>query len=90
MKKEQNAERQEGGSLLEALRLDRTQLTQEQLCRRCGIPLRTYARWVSGETQARPTIAQVKALCRELGLTINELPDDFGPMMRSHSQEEVE
>ncbi|MCT7980873.1 helix-turn-helix domain-containing protein [Laspinema olomoucense] len=90
MKREQNAERQEGGSLLEALRIDRTQLTQEELCRRCGIPLRTYARWVSGETQGRPTISQVKALCRELGVSIDELPDDFGPIVRSHSQEEGE
>ncbi|MBE7386233.1 MAG: helix-turn-helix transcriptional regulator [Leptolyngbya sp. SIO1E4] len=55
-------------------------LTQEELSRRCNIPLRTYVRWETGEVTPRPTIAQVKALCRELKITIEELPDDFGPV----------
>lgn len=54
-------------------------LTQEELSRRCNIPLRTYQRWEAGETIARPTIPQVKALCRELKIPIEKLPDDFGP-----------
>jgi len=41
--------------------------------------LRTYVRWETGEATPRPTIPQVKALCRELGVAIEELPDEFGP-----------
>lgn len=59
---------------------DNLQLTQEELSRRCGIPLRTYVRWETGEVTPRPTIAQVKALCRELKIAIDELPDNFGPL----------
>ncbi|GET44292.1 helix-turn-helix domain-containing protein [Microseira wollei] len=66
-------------SPLERLR-ERIGLTQEELCRRCGIPLRTYARWVAGDGVSRPNIPQIKALCRELGISIEELPDDFGPL----------
>jgi transcriptional regulator with XRE-family HTH domain len=66
-------------SALKQLR-DRLGLTQEELSRRCGIPLRTYVRWETGEATPRPTIRQVKALCRELKISIDELPDDFGPV----------
>jgi putative transcriptional regulator len=69
-------------SPLEHLR-ERVGLTQEELSRRCGIPLRTYARWVAGDGITRATIPQIKALCRELGISIEELPDDFGPSERS-------
>jgi putative transcriptional regulator len=58
-------------------------LTQEELSRRCRIPLRTYQRWESGESAARPNIPQVKALCRELKIAIEDLPDEFGPAGRS-------
>jgi putative transcriptional regulator len=68
-----------GESPLKQLR-DRAGLTQEELARRCGVPLRTYQRWEAGETVARPTVPQVKALCRELEIPIEELPDEFGPV----------
>ena len=65
-------------SALKQLR-DRLGLTQEELSRRCGILLRTYVRWDTGEAMPRSTIPQMKALCRELGVAIEELPDEFGP-----------
>ncbi|HEY9627681.1 MAG TPA: helix-turn-helix transcriptional regulator [Coleofasciculaceae cyanobacterium] len=71
-----------GESPLKQLR-EKAGLTQEELSRRCGIPLRTYQRWESGESAARPNIPQVKALCRELKIAIEELPDEFGPGGRS-------
>lgn len=71
-----------GESQLKHLR-EQAGLTQEELSRRCGIPLRTYQRWESGESAARPSIPQVKALCRELKISIEELPDEFGPPKRS-------
>ena len=65
-------------SALKQLR-DRLGLTQEELSRRCGILLRTYVRWETGEAMPRPTIPQVKALCRGLRVAIEDLPDEFGP-----------
>ena len=68
----------EGEAPLRQLR-ERAGLTQEELARRCGIPLRTYQRWETGETAARPSIRQIKALCRELNILVEELPDELGP-----------
>ena len=83
--------RQEGDSVLESLRLERTTLTQDEFAVACGIPRTTYQRWVSGKTSAKLTLPQLKAIARLLQIhSINELPDDFGPRDRSHSQEEVE
>ena len=83
--------RQEGDSVLEALRLERTGFTQEEFAVHCGIPYATYRRWVKGQTLAKPTLTQLKAIARLLGIkTIDELPDDFGPRVRSHSEEKPE
>jgi transcriptional regulator with XRE-family HTH domain len=68
----------EGESALRQLR-ERAGLTQEELARRCGIPVRTYQRWETGETAARPSVRQIKALCRELNIAIEDLPDEFAP-----------
>lgn len=74
----------EGESTLRQLR-EHAGLTQEELARRCGIPVRTYQRWETGETAARPSVKQVKALCRELKIPIEDLPDEFAPR-RSQSE----
>jgi transcriptional regulator with XRE-family HTH domain len=74
----------EGESTLRQLR-ERAGLTQEELARRCGIPVRTYQRWETGETEARPSVRQIKALCRELKIPIEDLPDEFAPR-RSQSK----
>lgn len=71
--------RQEGDSILELLRLQKTNLTQNEFCVRCGIPLATYQRWIRGDGPARPTISQLKALAELLEIEkIKDLPDDFG------------
>ena len=69
---------QEGEKSLKQLR-EGASLTQEELARRSGIPLRTYQRWETGETAARPNIRQIKALCKELNVPIEDLPDEFAP-----------
>lgn len=75
-----NKRKQESDSILETLRIERTQLSQDELASKCGIPRATYMRWISGRTEARPTLPQLKKLCKELGINhIDELPDDFGP-----------
>ncbi|HEY9674722.1 MAG TPA: helix-turn-helix transcriptional regulator [Waterburya sp.] len=76
----------EGESTLRPLR-ERAGLTQEELARRCGIPVRTYQRWETGETEARPSVRQIKALCRELKIPIEDLPDEFAPR-RSQSEDD--
>jgi len=35
--------------------------------------------WETGKDEPELTIAQVKALCRALGKSLEELPEDFGP-----------
>jgi transcriptional regulator with XRE-family HTH domain len=80
MKPANKRQKQESESALEILRIDRTHLSQDELASRCGIPRATYQRWISGKTPARPTIAQLKRLCRELGIErIDDLPEEFGP-----------
>lgn len=70
----------ESDSPLESLRIERTHLTQDQFAQQCNIPRRTYQRWISGETEARPTPRQWKAMMRLLQIqNIDEIPDDFGP-----------
>ncbi|MEY2833401.1 MAG: hypothetical protein RLZZ574_2660 [Cyanobacteriota bacterium] len=68
---------EESDSPLESLRIERTEYSQEEFAKRCGIPLRTYTRWILGETKAKLSPAQVKAICKELNITVEEIPDDF-------------
>ena len=68
---------EESESPLEALRIERTNYSQEEFAKRCGIPLRTYTRWIAGTTKAKLSPAQIKAVCTELNLSVHEIPDDF-------------
>ena len=61
-------------------------LTQAELARQIPdksgtkpISQRAVSAWERGEYQPELTIPQMKALCRALGVTLNELPDDCGP-----------
>ncbi|MFM2065011.1 MAG: hypothetical protein RLZZ507_4682 [Cyanobacteriota bacterium] len=71
--------KQESDSPLDALRIERTTLNQDEFAMKCGIPRATYYRWISGRTEARLTVPQMKSICRELKISLDELPDDFGP-----------
>ena len=65
-------------SILETLRIERTDFNQKDFAEACGIPLKTYQRWVSGETVGRPTLSQLKALCKNLNIEkVEELPNNF-------------
>lgn len=76
----QRKQTKEGDSILETLRLTRTELSQDELAFRCGIPRATYQRWIIGQTEAKLTLKQLKALCRELKIEkVEELPNDLGP-----------
>ncbi len=57
-------------------------LTQAELARRIGVSDRAVRAWEKGEYQPMLTIPQVRALCKELGVNFDELPDDLSPQSR--------
>ena len=80
-----NEDQQTPGKLespLKRLRL-KMGLTQAELARRIGVSDRAVRAWEKGEYPPMLTISQVRALCRELDVTFDELPDDLGPQSRS-------
>ena len=70
--------RQESDSVVEKLRLARTNLTQDQFCSQTGIPRATYHRWIRGVTEPKLTPSQFKAIAKLLGInSVEEFPSDF-------------
>ncbi len=74
----------EGVSPLKQMRM-KAGLTQVELARLIPDKTRTktltqqiVSAWEKGKYEPELTIRQVKALCRALGVTLDELPDDFG------------
>jgi putative transcriptional regulator len=45
----------------------------------------SISRWLSGDDEPELTIIQVKALCRALGKSLDELPECFGPPKQNGS-----
>ena len=73
-------------SPLKTLR-QRAGLTQAELAMRIPdktgnktLSARAISAWERGEYQPELTIPQVKALCKALGVTLDELPDDVRPV----------
>jgi putative transcriptional regulator len=65
-------------------------LTQSELAKLIPDKTRTksltqqaISRWESGEDEPELIIAQTKALCRVLGKSLEEIPDDLGTPKRS-------
>ncbi|NEQ26657.1 MAG: helix-turn-helix transcriptional regulator [Microcoleus sp. SIO2G3] len=71
---------QESESPIEMLRIERTTLSQVEFAVQCGIPLRTYQRWILGETEAKLSPRQWKTMMQILQLSAEEIPDNFGPI----------
>ena len=67
-----------GESPLKKLRED-AGLSQQEFANRIGVGIATVSRWERGVSPAMLTVPQMKALCRVLGLAIEDLPDNFGP-----------
>jgi DNA-binding transcriptional regulator YiaG len=86
MKKDRRPQDRE--SPIEALRIERTNLSQAEFAVHCGVPLRTYQRWVSGETEAKLTPQQWKALMELLKLQVNEIPNNFGSIEQKFEKRE--
>ena len=78
---------QESESLVETLRIERTNLSQAEFAVQCGIPLRTYQRWIAGTTEAKLTPLQWKAIMQLLQIqSLDEIPDDFGPLNQASKE----
>lgn len=82
---EEQQNKEEPISPLKKLRVQ-AGLTQAELARlipdKAGdktLSQRAVSAWERGEYQPELTIPQVKALCKALGVTLDELPDDFKP-----------
>ena len=78
-------ENDEGVSPLKQLRI-KARLTQVELARLIPDKTRTktltqqiVSAWEKGKYEPELTIRQIRALCRALGVTFDELPEDFGP-----------
>ncbi len=72
-------------------------LTQAQLASRIPDKTRTktlsrqvISGWERGEYEPELTIVQVKALCRALSVSLEQLPDDLGPLRRSLPSDQAE
>ena len=81
MIKRRQPKEETGESPLKTLR-DELAMSQEEFARQIGTSVRTVSRWEAGDNVPTFTIAQMKALVnllRSRGLTIDRLPDRFGP-----------
>ena len=78
MVKKDKSGSEEGESPLKRLR-EAAELSQQELATRIGVGITTISRWERGVSPATMTVTQMRALCRELGVSFEELPDDFGP-----------
>ncbi|MGG6293809.1 helix-turn-helix transcriptional regulator [Leptolyngbya sp. AN02str] len=58
-------------------------LTQKQVAGALGVSEQTVRNWEQGKTTPQLTIPQTKKLCELLGLPIDQIPDDFGPIKNS-------
>jgi transcriptional regulator with XRE-family HTH domain len=87
MGKRNKSSSQENESPLKKLR-EEAGLSQQELAYRIGVGVTTISRWERGVSEAMLTVPQMKALCKELGKSIEELPDEFGSPKRSPEGEE--
>ncbi|NEO31837.1 MAG: helix-turn-helix transcriptional regulator [Symploca sp. SIO3C6] len=69
---------EEGESPLKRLR-EAAGLSQQELATRIGVAVATISRWERGASPAMMSVPQMRALCKALGISFEELPDHFGP-----------
>jgi transcriptional regulator with XRE-family HTH domain len=61
-------------------------ITQKELADALGVTENTVANWERGRAIPKLTVRQFKTLLTTLEISPEQLPDDFGPPMRSPSQ----
>jgi putative transcriptional regulator len=63
------------------MRRDKLGLTQREVAIAINVSVQTISNWETGRfKEMRLTLPQVKALCRILQWTVEDLPDDFRPL----------
>ncbi len=55
------------------------QLSQEQLARDIGVAVSTIRRWEKGQAEPTMTVSQMKAFCRSVNTTLDDLPNSLLP-----------
>jgi transcriptional regulator with XRE-family HTH domain len=72
---------EEPGQESALVRLRRMQnLTQKQIADALGVTVQTVSNWEVGRVEPKLTIRQFKALLQILKCSVDELPDDLGPL----------
>lgn len=64
---------------------EKRDLTQKKIAETLGVTEQTVRNWEQGKAVPKLTIAQTKALCRLLNLSIEELPDSLGPSLTNQN-----
>jgi transcriptional regulator with XRE-family HTH domain len=77
---------QETNSPFKKLRLE-AGLTQDDLVRLMGVTSSTIRRWEKGEAEPTMTVSQIKAFCKAVNKTLDELPDSLLPSSKSEEDE---
>jgi DNA-binding XRE family transcriptional regulator len=54
-------------------------MTQQDLADSLGVSTQTISNWETGQTKPKLTLSDWRKLAKVLGVSIDELPDDFGP-----------
>ncbi|HEY9636762.1 MAG TPA: helix-turn-helix transcriptional regulator [Coleofasciculaceae cyanobacterium] len=77
---------QETNSPFKKLRLE-AGLTQDDLVRLMGVTSSTIRRWEKGEAEPTMTVSQIKAFCKAVNKTLDQLPDSLLPSSKSEEDE---
>ena len=85
MTRPKKSQRQETNSPFKRLRLN-VKLSQEQLAREIGVAVSTIRRWEKGQAEPTMTVAQMKAFCKAVKKSFDELPNSLLPMEGVHAQ----
>lgn len=72
-------ERQQARESLLRKRREELGLTQRDIALALDKTVQTISNWETGTYEPKMTPREIKALCRLLKWTLEEMPDDFGP-----------
>ncbi len=86
MSRPKKGQPQETDSPFKKLRLA-AGLTQEDLVRLMSVSVSTIRRWERGEAEPTMTVYQMKAFCKAINKTLDELPDSLMPSQSEDNEQ---